>query len=561
MGGSNWSTLSIINSPMSRFFLRDTIPSQSNYRSALPDLIYLPFNIGRFIPRQPDHQTPFISPPSNSVNLAEWINDQISNGDITGAVDGNGIYSGNGTIPNATIARLGTSFGIEPTGTTNEYNLYLTPTSTQIGVGTGSNAYSFRLSLTETTATFTDDISSGGLKYAANYAANYTSRSLVDKAYVDSVVATPDGNGIYSGSGTSPTNTIATTAGNFSFKYPSISVNSLDITTNSVQLGAPTGSTYAYTLLFSPTAATFTDNVSGGGLKYAANYSAFYTVRSLVDKGYIDQVLDGRKWKQEVTCATTAPITLSGEQTIDGILTSASRVLVKNQASAIENGIYLSAVGAWARTTDADVEPELDAAAVSVASGTVNGDKQFFQIETGVTIGTDANNWVLLSGVNYTADGLGIELTGNEFGLELDGTTLSKSATGLKVATNGITGVEINASVAGDGLIGGGGIPLAVGAGTGVVVAANTVSVTGLIGAPWAAANKLSGQFTVTLAGAFSQTVSVSPYAASDVLVQLRDTNDQVITADIDTTISAGNITISGIAPSSSYVIKYVIIA
>ena len=62
-------------------------------------------------------------------------------------------------------------------------------------------------------------------------------------------------------------------------------------------------------------------------------------------------------------------------------------------------------------------------------------------------------------------------------------------------------------------------------------------------------------------AGAFTQNVSISPYAASDVMVQLRDTNDAVILADIDTTVSAGNITISGIAPSSSYVIKYVIIA
>lgn len=55
--------------------------------------------------------------------------------------------------------------------------------------------------------------------------------------------------------------------------------------------------------------------------------------------------------------------------------------------------------------------------------------------------------------------------------------------------------------------------------------------------------------------------MSISPYAASDVMVQLRDTNDEVIIATIDTTVSAGNIVISGIAPSSSYVIKYVIIA
>ena len=281
---------------MSRFFLRDTTPTQSNYKSALPDLIYLPLNIGRFIPRQPDQQNNFISPPSNSVNLTDWINYSIEEGTIVipdGAADGNGIYSGNGTIPNATIARLGTSFGIEPTSTTNQYNLYLTPTSTQIGTATADNVYAFRLTLTETTATFTDDISYGGLKYAADYSANFTNLSLVTKQYVDSVAG---GNGIYGGSDDVPDATIATTLGSFGFQPDSGASEYSFFTNGSVtQIGSTTGSAYAFKLLLNATEATFTDLISFGGLKYASNYSANYTSRSLVDKGYIDQVLDGRK--------------------------------------------------------------------------------------------------------------------------------------------------------------------------------------------------------------------------------------------------------------------------
>lgn len=53
-----------------------------------------------------------------------------------------------------------------------------------------------------------------------------------------------------------------------------------------------------------------------------------------------------------VDCASTANLTLSGEQTIDGVLTSASRVLVKDQTDPIENGIYTTDAGAWARTAD-----------------------------------------------------------------------------------------------------------------------------------------------------------------------------------------------------------------
>lgn len=51
--------------------------------------------------------------------------------------------------------------------------------------------------------------------------------------------------------------------------------------------------------------------------------------------------------------ATTANITLSGLQTIDGVVLVANdRVLVKNQTSGVDNGIYLASTGAWTRTSD-----------------------------------------------------------------------------------------------------------------------------------------------------------------------------------------------------------------
>ena len=83
--------------------------------------------------------------------------------------------------------------------------------------------------------------------------------------------------------------------------------------------------------------------------------------------------------KEPVATATTANITLSGEQTIDGVLTSASRVLVKDQSDASENGIYLSGAGAWSRATDADDNGELQPGTLVWvdSEATVNGDKLF----------------------------------------------------------------------------------------------------------------------------------------------------------------------------------------
>lgn len=103
------------------------------------------------------------------------------------------------------------------------------------------------------------------------------------------------------------------------------------------------------------------------------------------------------KWRPAVACASTGDLTLSGEQTIDGVLTSASRVLVKNQASAQFNGVYVSAAGAWARATDCDSWTELVRQAMYVTAGTANGGANFANAnDDGGTLDTTAVTWVEL---------------------------------------------------------------------------------------------------------------------------------------------------------------------
>lgn len=152
-------------------------------------------------------------------------------------------------------------------------------------------------------------------------------------------------------------------------------------------------------------------------------------------KQYVDGVAQGLDTKDSVKTSTTANITLSGEQTLDGILTSTDRVLVMNQTAPAENGIYVTAAGAWTRATDLDTWSEMPGAFTFIEEGTTNADTGWVcTSDSGGTLETTAVTFAQFSGAGtITADGLGIEKVGSEFQLELDGTTLSKSATGVKV--------------------------------------------------------------------------------------------------------------------------------
>ena len=102
-------------------------------------------------------------------------------------------------------------------------------------------------------------------------------------------------------------------------------------------------------------------------------------------------------FKAPCRVATTANITLSGYQTIDGVTIASSdadngyntRVLVKNQTTASENGIYEPATGAWARARDCDGSDDIrDGTRVFVAQGTTQSGGYVFTTDDPVTIGT-----------------------------------------------------------------------------------------------------------------------------------------------------------------------------
>lgn len=162
-----------------------------------------------------------------------------------------------------------------------------------------------------------------------------------------------------------------------------------------------------------------------------------------VTKQYADNLARGAKWKDPVRAATTANGTLAtafaNGQTIDGVtLVTGDRILIKNQSTGAENGIYVvEASGAPTRAADADIGTELTAGtAVYVTEGTANGDKAFAITTDGtITVGTTATTWGQIGGgTSYTGSN-GILLTGSNF-TAVAHTGISVTASGIAVDTS-----------------------------------------------------------------------------------------------------------------------------
>lgn len=120
--------------------------------------------------------------------------------------------------------------------------------------------------------------------------------------------------------------------------------------------------------------------------------SVVLATREYVDNSIVT-ALNRLDYKQSVRAATTASISLSGLQTVDGVaLAAGDRVLVKNQTNAVDNGLYVVATGAWKRATDADENSEVTPGlTVTVESGTAQADSIWQLVSDGqISLGTTA---------------------------------------------------------------------------------------------------------------------------------------------------------------------------
>ena len=168
-------------------------------------------------------------------------------------------------------------------------------------------------------------------------------------------------------------------------------------------------------------------------------------------KAYVDSVAQGLDIKDSVKAATTANITLSGTQTIDGVSVLADdRVLVKDQSTGSQNGIYLCKAGAWSRTDDFATGQDEAGAFTFVEQGTVNADAGFVCTNNkgdGV-VGTNALVFSQFSGAGSIVAGDALTKSGNTLNVAVDGSSIEVSSDALRVKAAGITNAMLAGSIA-----------------------------------------------------------------------------------------------------------------
>jgi hypothetical protein len=173
---------------------------------------------------------------------------------------------------------------------------------------------------------------------------------------------------------------------------------------------------------------------------------------------------------QPVVAATTVNITLSAAQTIDGVsVVAGDRVLVKNQTTATENGVYLCASGAWTRTTDFTTGANTLRGGVTVTTrgGTQQAGVTFVCTNTtAITIGSTNITWTP-SAANTGF--ISIWSSGGTFLNKANG--ISSGATAIGIGT--VSGTDSTAVGYNANATGGGGVAFGYGAtspGSGVAV-------------------------------------------------------------------------------------------
>ena len=167
----------------------------------------------------------------------------------------------------------------------------------------------------------------------------------------------------------------------------------------------------------------------------------------IATKGYVDAARQGLDVKQSVRAATVGAINISADleagDLIDGVtLVAGDRVLVKDQSTATENGIYVAvASGAASRSSDAngtaDTGELKPGTFTFVEEGAVNSDKGFVVSTNGtITIGSTSIAWTQFSGAGSFTAGDGLSQSGNTINVNVTSNRTAITADAIDISAN-----------------------------------------------------------------------------------------------------------------------------
>jgi hypothetical protein len=284
---------------------------------------------------------------------------------------------------------------------------------------------------------------------------SYNGSSAVTIA-IDSSVATTSGSQTLTNKTISGTSNTITNVANTSLTNSSITVNGSSISLggsatitaanpNALTIGSGlSGTSYdgssSVTVAIDSTVATtsgsqtLTNKTLGSGTALSSDLNAAtYKITSLgtpqsasdaATKQYVDDVAQGLHIHASCVTATTSNINLATDleagDVIDGVtLVAGNRVLVKNQSTTSQNGIYLAVTsGAAVRASDFDSSAEIQGGDfVFITGGTTNDSTGWVQTEVVTTVGTDPIVFVQFSGAGTYLAGNGLTLTSNTFSI------------------------------------------------------------------------------------------------------------------------------------------------
>lgn len=157
-------------------------------------------------------------------------------------------------------------------------------------------------------------------------------------------------------------------------------------------------------------------------------------------KNYVDSVVQGLDVKQSCRAASTANVTVSnpGTAVFDGVtLSNGERILLKNQSTGSQNGIYVfnGSGSAMTRATDADASSEVTSGMyVWIEEGTTNADTGWILTTDGaITLGTTSLTFTQFSGAGQITAGNALTKTGNTLDVAVDNTTIEISGDALQL--------------------------------------------------------------------------------------------------------------------------------